>query len=112
MELKMSNRWLDSTVRAYKEYFGEAIEPIVYEVGSRDGKDGIELAERIVDGVLSPEQHKNVILFEPNPPQAEIIKQTYPNALVLECAASNKEGSADFLQIGGDNMDAVGSSSM
>jgi FkbM family methyltransferase len=112
MEYYMANKWLDTTVQAYKLYFGEPTDPIIYEVGSRDGKDGIELAERIADRPADKVDHSKVILFEPNPPQAEAIRKAYPNAIVLEYAASNKNGSADFLQINGDNMDAVGSSSL
>lgn len=108
----MSNKWLDSTVRAYKYYFGEPTQPIVYEVGSRDGKDGVELAERIADAPLSEINPNHIVLFEPNPPQAKLIRQAYPDCIVYELAASDKNGSADFLQIGGDNLDAVGSSSL
>lgn len=109
----MSNQWLDSTVKAYKTYFGESTAPIVYEVGSRDGKDGIELAERIFDGPADRLDHKGVVLFEPNPPQAKLIKKNYPNAILLNLAASDKNGTAKFLQISDPkNEAAVGSSSM
>lgn len=105
------NKWLDTTVEAYRRYFGEAQRPIVYEVGSRDGKDGIELAERILDGPAEQLDHSGVILFEPNPPQAEAIRKAYPNAVLMEFAASDKDGTADFVQIEGDIND-VGSSSL
>lgn len=108
----MSNRWLDTTVRAYKHYYGEPAQPVIYEVGSRDGKDGVELAERISELPQADIDLTNVVLFEPNPKQAEVIRNSYPQALVIEVAASDKTGSADFLQIGGDNLDAVGSSSL
>lgn len=109
----MSNKWLNSTVEAYKRYFGEPQTPIIYEVGSRDGNDGIELAERLCDRPLSEIDQSHIVLFEPNPPQADIIREKYPDALVLECAASDKEGSADFLQIDDPtDIAAVGSSSM
>lgn len=108
----MSNKWLDTTVKAYKYYFGEPTQPIIYEVGSRDGRDGVELAERVADLPLSDINPDFIVLFEPNPPQADKIRKMYPDCHVLECAASDKEGSADFLQIGGDNLDAVGSSSL
>lgn len=44
------NKWLTSTVEAYKETFGYTDHPIVWDVGSRDGDDGVELAERIFSG--------------------------------------------------------------
>lgn len=113
MEDSHMNKWLDTTVSAYKRYFGEATSPIIYEVGSRDGKDGIELAERIFDGVPQNVDHKGVILFEPNPAQAKVIKKAYPNAVLLNLAASDRNGKADFLQISDPtNEAAVGSSSM
>lgn len=109
----MSNKWLNSTVHAYNRYFGETTAPIVYEVGSRDGKDGIELAERIIDGSPSDLDHSNVVLFECNPPQIEVIKKAYPKATVMEFAASDKDGTAKFMAIDDpNNIAAVGSSSM
>ena len=105
------NKWLDTTVLAYKHYFGESVSPIVYEVGSRDGKDGIELAERILDGPSDKLDHSNVILFEPNPKQAEIIRKAYPKATLLEVAASDQDGTADFVQIDGTQGE-IGSSSL
>lgn len=109
----MSNKWLNTTVRAYKQYFGEPTQPIIYEVGSRDGRDGVELAERVADLPLSQINPDYIVLFEPNPPQAEKIRKMYPDCHVLECAISDKEGSADFLQIdGGNDIAATGSSTM
>lgn len=108
------NKWLDSTVAAYLRYFGSSTAPVVYDVGSRDGNDGYELAERIFDGTKDQvEDAASIVLFEPNPPQAELIRHTYPSATVIEKAASDNAGTADFLAIdGGDDIAATGSSSM
>ena len=108
------NKWLDTTVGAYRRYFGETGHPIVYEVGSRDGNDGYELAERIYDGPVDMlEDHADLVLFEPNPPQAEKIRQQYPSAFVFELAVSDKNGTAEFLAIdGGEDIAATGSSSL
>lgn len=110
----MSNKWLNSTVEAYKRYFGESANPVVYEVGSRDGKDGIELAERIFEYLPGEGlDYSNVVLFECNPPQIEAIKKAYPKATLMPFAASGKDGHAQFLSIdGGENIAATGSSSM
>lgn len=109
----MSNKWLNSTVEAYKRYFGESPNPIIYEVGSRDGKDGIELGERIFTGPANRLNHRDIVLFECNPPQIEVIKKAYPKATLMEFAAAGKNGHTQFLSIdGGENIAATGSSSM
>lgn len=106
----MTNKWLTSTVKTYIDTFGICANPIVYDVGSRDGHDGVELASRIRDDGrvwLSP----GVVLFECNPPQQEYIKKSYPEATLITEAISNKKGTSSFLQIDGDK-NYIGSSSM
>lgn len=108
----MVNKWLNSTVKNYKHYFGKTNKPVVWEVGSRDAKDGVELAERIYKG--EPDwfwTNARVVCFEPNPDQAKIIKRTYPEVELLELAASNKAGWSHFMVYHGDE-GAVGSSSL
>lgn len=104
----MANKWLNSTVDTYIKYFGKTANVIVYECGSRDGHDGIELAERISTGHVD---HKNVVLFECNPPQIEVVKRNYPHATLITEAISDKKGTIEFLQIHGDK-NMVGSSTM
>ena len=107
------NKWLSSTVDTYLKYFDAPHEPVVYEVGSRDGNDGVELAKRI----YKPVYHDNlwhdgkIVLFECNPPQQEVIKRNYPYATLITEAISDKAGEVEFLQIHGDN-NMVGSSTM
>lgn len=106
------NKWLTSTVGAYKTTFGYADHPVVWDVGSRDGDDGVELAERISNN--PPElfwDRATVVAVEPNPEQAEIIRKNYPKMTVLELAVSDVSGSADFMVYEGDE-GAVGSSSL
>ena len=100
------NKWLDSCVDTYITHFGKVESPVVYDVGSRDGRDGHELAARIMSRGAP-----NVVLFECNPPQIEVIKNTYPKATLITEAISNTTGTTDFLQIFGDK-NMVGSSSM
>lgn len=97
------NKWLTSTVEAYKEHFGGGRPVLVWEVGSRDGRDGVELAERLGGG--------SVVCVEPNPPQAAVIRESYPQVVVHEVAASDVSGVADFMVYEGDE-GAVGSSSL
>jgi len=103
----MVNKWLTSTVDTYINHFGLAELPIIYEVGSRDGEDGVELAERI--GHVT--KFSNIVLFECNPPQQEVIRHNYPNVTLITDAISDKKGTVEFLQIDGDK-NYVGSSSM
>jgi len=103
------NKWLTSTVDTYIKAYGKTANPLVYDIGSRDAKDGIELAERIATGHVD---HQSVILFECNPPQIEVIKQNYPEATLITEAISNVSGkTVEFLQIHGDQ-NMIGSSTL
>lgn len=102
------NRWLTSCVKTYTDNFGATHNPIIYDVGSRDGQDGVELAQRISTGAID---YKNIILFECNPPQQEIISRRYPQSTLITEAISDKKGTVDFLQIHGDK-NMIGSSTM
>lgn len=104
------NKWLTSSVETYVKHFGATISPIIYEVGSRDGKDGEELAQRIYDG-QNLWNDSTIVLFECNPPQQEVIRQNYPKATIITDAISDKKGTVKFLQIDGDK-NYIGSSSM
>lgn len=105
---QQQNKWLKTTVEAYVSKYGKTDSSVIYEVGSRDGNDGMELAERISNGHID---HKNVVLFECNPPQIEVIKRNYPEATLITDAISDKKGTVDFMQIHGDQ-NMVGSSTM
>lgn len=102
------NKWLNSTVNAYIEWFGLSDAPVVWDVGSRDGMDGVEIAERIGTGLRG----SSVTCVEPNPPQAQHIRETYPQVRVIEAAVSDWEGESEFVCVVSDNPDAVGMSSL
>lgn len=104
------NKWLTSTIKTYTDHFGLSENPVVYEVGSRDGKDGEEMAQRIYSRRRLWDD-ATVVLFECNPPQIDVIKARYLHAKVITDAISDKKGTAEFLQINGD-MNQIGSSSM
>lgn len=101
------NHWLTSTVKAYTSHFGKTSVPVIWEVGSRDGHDAVELAERISSRHATPQ----ITCLEPNPPQAQLIRQTYPQVRVLELAASDRAGHQRFIAYEGDE-GMVGSSSL
>lgn len=106
------NTWLDPLIQNYLSYFGATERPVVWEVGSRDGKDGAEIATRIYSG--NPDwfwSRARVVCLEPNPEQAKIIEKNYPEIEVMKVAASNQKGTAPFIVYGGDE-GAVGSSSL
>jgi FkbM family methyltransferase len=111
--MDIMNRWLTSTVEAYKLNFGYTDHPIVWDVGSRDGDDGVELAERIFTGNADVAlQNSFVVCVEPNPPQAQLIRERYPSVVVYETAVSDYEGKSQFVRVISDNKDAVGMSSL
>lgn len=106
------NEWLDSAVRGYIANFGFVYKPVIWEVGSRDGIDAVELARRIFDtaaGTLW--KNTRIVCLEPNPEQAEIIRRNYPKAQVLELAVSDTVGEQRFKVYHGDQ-GTVGSSSL
>ena len=106
------NTWLDPLIQNYLAYFGASEKPVVWEVGSRDGKDGAEIATRIYSG--NPDwfwSRARVVALEPNPDQVKVIEQNYPEIEVMKVAASNQKGSAPFMVYAGDE-GAVGSSSL
>lgn len=116
----MANKWLTSTVDTYIKEYGKVGVATIYEVGSRDGNDGVELAQRILDDQLKIQGDDNldlwtrsdIVLFECNPPQIEVIKANYPNTTPITEAISNVSGkTVEFMQIHGDK-NFVGSSTL
>lgn len=106
------NKWLTPLVKIYRHHYGLTQKPVVWEVGSRDGNDCFEIAERIYDGDEAWFwANADLVAFEPNPAQARIIKRNYPEMRVIEKAASNQNGFAPFMVYHGDE-GAVGSSSL
>lgn len=102
------NHLLDDVVKVYNENFNEK-DKVVWEVGSRDGLDGYEVAIRI--GV---DEFKNLYFVEANAAQGMKIKEFFPHSTTFITAVSNFEGDADFVlysRANGD-MGAVGCSSL
>lgn len=104
------NRWLDSVVKTYTDNYGFTKTPVIYEVGSRDGQDGEEMARRIYEG-NDLWRDATVVLFECNPPAVETIKKNYPHATLIPYAISDRKGKVEFAQLKGDK-NVAGSSSL
>jgi len=104
------NKWLHTTKKAFTDRYGLVSNPVIYEAGSRDGKDGVELAQAIYSG-KDLWKDAEIILFECNPPQIEVIKQAYPQATLITDAISDKKGTVEFMQIHGDR-NMIGSSTL
>ncbi len=106
------NHWLDPLIKNYINYFGTTKKPVVWEVGSRDGRDAVEIATRIYDGREDWFwSYARIVALEPNPEQAKIIEKNYPEIDVMKIAASNQKGEAPFVVYAGDE-GAIGSSSL
>lgn len=106
------NTWLDPLIQNYVAYFGLSERPVVWEIGSRDGRDGAEIATRIYTGSVDWFWSRaRVVCLEANPAQAKIINENYSEIEVIAVAASNQKGTAPFMVYAGDE-GAVGSSSL
>jgi FkbM family methyltransferase len=101
------NKHLTPLINAYVDYFGLSKNPVVWEVGSRDGDDAVEIA----DYISEPGAKRTVVALEPNPEQAEIIRKKHPEIRVIQMAASDRNGRANFMVYEGDEGE-VGSSSL
>jgi len=101
------NKHLTPLIDAYIKYFGQAYNSNVWEVGSRDGNDAVEISLRI----SRPLAVRSITALEPNPEQAYAIRRDHPEINVIEEAASDVNGTDDFMVYKGD-IGAVGSSSL
>jgi len=100
------NEWLTPVVEAYnKRHRHFSTTRSVWDVGSRDGKDGVELAQRIGG------TEADVTAIEANPSQAKIIAESYPKVMVIQTAVGNVRGQVSFTVYEGDE-GVVGSSSL
>lgn len=99
------NKVLDPIIDNYIKYFGPAGRSVVWDVGSRDARDAIEIGKR-----MSLVQGKTVAV-EANPRAANSIRSSYPWIEVIECAVADVNGDADFIVYRGDE-GAAGSSSL
>ena len=102
------NEWLTPIVDAYVQKYGTVDIPNVWEVGSRDGIDGYEIAERIAQ---NPNKVQ-VTCIEPNPEQMAILKESYPQATTYQLAVSDKPAKKVPFTVYEGEIGMVGSSSL
>ena len=102
------NGWLTPIVDAYVQKYGTVDTPNVWEVGSRDGIDGYEIAERIA----SNPNKVLVTCIEPNPEQMAILRETYPQAITYQLAVSDKPAKKVPFTVYEGEIGMVGSSSL
>lgn len=103
------NKWLTSAVNTYIEAYGRTMHPVIYEVGSRDGHDAVELATRIAPNI-DIWKHGTIVAFEPNPQQIPYVISNYPKITLITEAIAQQEGIIDFVQIEGDRNERGSSS--
>lgn len=78
----------------------------VLEIGSRDGDDANFYKEQF--NLLD----EDVFVVEPNPSQAQKIREKYPKINLFECAIFTEETEKDFYQVTGGGKDPIGISSL
>ncbi len=100
--------YLTPVGHAYIHHFGYATHANVWDVGSRDGDDGLEICLLIS---TEPIGLSKITAIEANPRAANQIKSEHPNIRVIECAVNDVNGDADFIVYRGDE-GASGSSSL
>ena len=101
---------LETLVKTYTDNFGFTDHPIIWDVGSRDGDDGVELAHKIIDGG-DVWRRSEINLVEANPVMQDHIAQWWPRAILHRTAVSDEVGTAPFIVFKGGRGD-VGSSSL
>jgi len=99
----MENKWLQSAVDIYKEYFGESAS-IVIDIGTRDGDDAEFFREKL--------NATDVYAIDANPIAIKTTRERYPDFKVFETAISDYNGTTSFTQIIADNKDMAGCSSI
>lgn len=100
------NHYLDTTLQAHAQYFPTPTKPVIWDVGSRDAEDAVELAERLGSGEAT------VYAVEANPAQALIIRETHPGVILYETAVSDVESEGVAFTVFEGDYGLVGSSSL
>jgi FkbM family methyltransferase len=101
---------LTSTVAAYRTHFGIARDPLVYDVGARDGDDGAALFRQISDDLVDVDA--GLVLIDANPIAVELCQANYPTATTLWVAVTDSEGPKPFLQVCSPDRDVIGTSTL
>lgn len=99
----MENQWLESTVEAYKKYFGNIANTVI-DIGTRDGDDAEYFRQKL--------NANNIYAIDANPLAVIETKKRYPNFNIHEVAVSNYNGFTQFSQIVSDDKALEGCSSI
>lgn len=93
---------LEPIVMNYRKFFGSKA-PIIFDIGTRDGKDANYLSENL--------KSSSVYAIDANPIAVEKTKNDYPSMIVIEGAISDYDGETTFQQVnsGDANMDGCSS---
>lgn len=95
---------IEKQVEYLKKY--NIIPKTVLEIGSRDANDANYFKEQF--GL----KNENIYVVEPNPSQANSIRNKYPNFNLFEVAIDENEGVKTFNQVIGGGLDPIGTSSL
>jgi FkbM family methyltransferase len=96
-------------VAAYRTHFGVARDPLVYDVGARDGDDGAAIFRQISDDL---DVDDGLVLIDANPVAVELCQANYPTATTRWAAITDNEGEAPFLQVCSPDRDVMGTSTL
>lgn len=99
----MENKWLDSVIVAYKQFFGDTA-TIAMDIGTRDGDDAEFFREHL--------GASQIYAFDANPKAVAKTKEQYPDFQVFESAVSNYDGKTSFMAVDSGNKDVDGCSSI
>jgi len=95
---------IEKQVEYLKKY--NIIPKTVLEIGSRDANDANFFKEQF------SLKNENIYVVEPNPSQANIIRNNYPNFNLFEVAIDEHEGIKTFNQVTSGGIDPIGTSSL
>lgn len=93
---------LEPVITNYRKFFGNKAS-VVFDVGTRDGKDADYLSKQL--------KASKTYAIDANPLAIKKTEESYPWMKVLECAVSDYDGEATFQQAttGDENMDGCSS---
>jgi len=94
---------LEPAVTNYRKFFGDTAD-LVIDIGSREGDDGVYLAEKL--------RSKRIIAIDANPQAIELARQAHPNIEIHYTAVSDFDGAVIFHQVVSDDIELAGCSSM
>jgi FkbM family methyltransferase len=99
----LKHSWIIPAIEYYNIFFGEKAN-IVFDVGSRDGRDAALISNKLNSDLI--------YAIEARPKAAKYIQKKYPLFKVITTAISDYEGTTEFYEIISKDDDYAGSSSI